>query len=86
MTDVKIALDPSWVKLNIRNATYWVENGNEFLILRPVGTIPLTLPVSLSWALATCRGSSDFTHVIGWYFRRRCLRDQVGEGSQVLPH
>lgn len=51
-TTVDVALDPLWMTCpQRRNATLFNENGLDYMILRPVGTIPMTLPVSFN-----CRG------------------------------
>ncbi len=49
-TTVDVSLNPAWMTLpQRRNATLFNKNGKDYMILRPVGTSPLTLPVSLSF-------------------------------------
>ncbi len=49
-TTVDVALDPSLMtRPQRRNATLFNKNGTDYMILRPVGTIPMTLPVSLNF-------------------------------------
>jgi len=51
-TTVDVALDPLWMtRPQRRNATLFHENGTDYMILRPVGTIPMTLPVRFSFLL-----------------------------------
>ena len=51
-TTVDVALDPSWMtRPQRRNATLFRENGADYMSLRPVGLIPLTLPVSFRFLL-----------------------------------
>ncbi|KAK4032941.1 Lipocalin-like domain-containing protein [Parachaetomium inaequale] len=48
-TTVDVALDPSWMtRPQRRNATLFKENGTDYMILRPVGTIPMTLPGNIT--------------------------------------
>lgn len=47
LTDVDVALDPAWMtRPQRRNVTLSVEDGKEYMVINPVGTIPMTLPVS----------------------------------------
>lgn len=46
-TTVDVALDPSWMlRPQRRNVTFVTENGKQYMLLKPVGTIPMTLAVS----------------------------------------
>lgn len=46
-TKVDVALDPSWMtRPQRRNVSFVVEDGKQYMLLKPVGTIPMTLPVS----------------------------------------
>jgi hypothetical protein len=47
-TTVDVALDPSWMtRPQRRNVTFVNEDGKDYMLLKPVGTIPMTLPVGL---------------------------------------
>jgi hypothetical protein len=65
-TSVDVALDPSWMtRPQVRNVTFVEENGKQYMILNPVGTIPMTLPVSSSFqhypvSLTYCFTNSKF--------------------------
>jgi hypothetical protein len=53
-TTVDVALDPSWMtRPQRRNVSFVEENGKQYMLLKPVGTIPMTLPVSIDppWAM-----------------------------------
>jgi hypothetical protein len=51
-TTVDVALDPSWMALpQHRNVSFVYEDGRQYMLLKPVGTIPMTLPVSSSFPL-----------------------------------
>ncbi|OIW22758.1 hypothetical protein CONLIGDRAFT_694585 [Coniochaeta ligniaria NRRL 30616] len=44
-TTVDVALDPSWMtRPQRRNVTFVHEDGKQYMLLKPVGTIPMTLP------------------------------------------
>jgi len=50
VTTVDVALDPSWMtRPQRRNVTFEQEEGKQYMLLKPVGTIPMTLPVSCRW-------------------------------------